>query len=65
MDSTSNYFCTIKTKLSGGLTKPWKKHGWNNRKLFLVWQKRFSNLLTVLVKLNTNIITISAVMSHT
>ena len=65
MDPTSNYFCTIKTKLSGGLTKPWTKNGWKNHKLLLVWRKRSSNLLTVLVKLNINIMTVLAIISHT
>ena len=50
IDPTSNCFCKIKTNISGGLTK----QGWKNHELLMVWHRRSSNLLTVLVKLNTN-----------
>ena len=50
----------MKSEVPGGLTK----QRWKNYKLFTVDGRRSSNLLTVLVKLNTNMLTILAAIRH-
>ena len=51
----------MKAKRSGGLTEQGRK----SHKYLMVWQRRSSNLLTVLMKINTNMPTILAVIIHT
>ena len=50
----------MKTEVPGGLTK----RRWKNHKLFTVYGRRSSNLLALLVKLNTSMLTILAVIRH-